>query len=381
LEISITIVLFFIVGSIWLSYVLNRILLRFSTNLGTRKSGEVRFASTAKPSVGGFTFYIIFLLAFICTLFLFPQYLAAYTRETAGLFAACTLGFLLGLFDDAYNTKPALKFTGQFICGMILVFSDLYINIVPPGISGSMTYNTIFTLIWVIGMMNSINMLDNMDAVATTTSISILSCGLFVVFYLGLNDVFYTLVIIAVIGSLIGFLIYNWYPAKIYMGDTGSQFLGILLAIVGSRFLWPYRTADNEILQIKQFLIPGLAFLMPVVDTVTVCMRRISRGQSPFVGGADHTTHHLAFLGVPVPWVALIFGGMGLFSMAGVFLVLHVEKWTFVYSYLVIAYCLSIFLLMQLLYDLGSNKKPPTHEVDTNELPDDLPGEQHEKAR
>lgn len=378
MEISITIVLFFIIGSIWLSYVLNRILLRFSTNLGTRKSGEVRFASTAKPSVGGFTFYIIFLLAFLCALFLFPQYLAAYTRETAGLFAACTLGFLLGLFDDAYNTKPALKFTGQFICGMILVFSDLYINIVPPGISGSMTYNTIFTLIWVIGMMNSINMLDNMDAVATTTSISILSCGLFVVLYLGLNDVFYTLVIIAVIGSLIGFLIYNWHPAKMYMGDTGSQFLGILLAIVGSRFLWPYRTADTEILQIKQFLIPGLVFLMPVVDTVTVFMRRISRGQSPFVGGADHTTHHLAFLGVPVPWVAVIFCGMGLLSMLGVFLVLYIEKWTFVYSYLVIAYCLAVFLLMQLLYDLGSKKKPLTLESEAKELPDDLPGERHE---
>lgn len=369
LEVSPVIIFSFALAGLGLSYVLNRILLRFTTNLGTRKTGEVRFATTAKPSMGGFAFYIIFLLGFLSALFLFPEYLSAYTRETAGLFTACTLGFLLGLFDDAYNTRPALKFTGQFVCGMILVFSDLYINIVPPGIPGSMTYNTIFTLIWVIGMMNSINMLDNMDGIATTSSITILLSVLFVIFFLGINEVFYSLVLACVVGALLGFLIYNWHPARMYMGDTGSQFLGILLAVVGSRFLWPYRSMDPEILQIKQFLIPGLVFLMPVADTATVFMRRIARGQSPFVGGADHITHHLAFLGFSVPLVSIFFGVMGLISIFGVYLVLSIEKWTFVYSYLVIAYCLGVFLLLQLLYDLGAKKKPLHFDEPVNEEP------------
>jgi hypothetical protein len=121
----------FCISAFVLSLVLNNIFLRFSTNLGTRSTGEVRFASTAKPSVGGFTFYIAFLLCFISIILAYPEFLLTAKRQTAGLFAATSLGFLLGFADDDYNTNPVLKFTGQIACGIILVFSDIYIPLLP----------------------------------------------------------------------------------------------------------------------------------------------------------------------------------------------------------------------------------------------------------
>ncbi len=337
---------------------LNRLLLKFSTNLGARETGEVRFASTATPSLGGISFYIIFILGFLSILFLYPEYLLENTKQTAGLFTASTLGFLLGFADDAYNTNPTLKFIGQIVCAVVLVFSDLYIPLVPDVIQGAFFWNTLFTIIWVVALMNSLNMLDNMDAITTTVSISILIIALIVLSINGFEDVFLSLLIIIVLATLYGFLRLNWHPASMYMGDTGSQFIGVFLAAVSIHLFWNFKDNSNQIIQIKQFLIPLLAFMMPIIDTTTVFIRRLLRGHSPFVGGADHTTHHLAFLGVRIRWIAVIFGFLNLISIVGIVLILNVQNWHYYYNYIVITYFLLLFLFFQFLYDLGAKKKP-----------------------
>ncbi|MEZ5010027.1 MAG: MraY family glycosyltransferase [Chitinophagales bacterium] len=356
-------VIIFALAAFVVSYSLNRIFLRFTTNLGTRSSGEVRFASTSKPSVGGFTFYISFLLCFISINLLSPQYLASETKQIAGLFAASSLGFMLGFADDAYNTNPVLKFSGQIVCGLILVFTDLYIPLFPTGMTGAFLINSIFTVIWVIGIMNSLNMLDNMDAITTSISICIMSCGLYMLSLNNFSDVFTTLLLIGGIATLVSFLFYNWYPAKMYMGDTGSQFIGVFLAAIAIKLFWNFKDPGTNTLQLKQFLIPLLAFIMPVIDTTTVFIRRIARGQSPFTGGADHTTHHLAYLGLPVPVVGFIFIGVNMLSILFIHILKSQTEWNYVYSFLVIGYFLILFLVMQFFYDLGGKKKPQPEEA------------------
>ncbi|MCB0501066.1 MAG: undecaprenyl/decaprenyl-phosphate alpha-N-acetylglucosaminyl 1-phosphate transferase [Bacteroidetes bacterium] len=355
-------IIIFALSAFIVSYSLNRIFLRFSTNLGTRSSGEVRFASTSKPSVGGFTFYISFLLCFISINLLFPEYLAGATKQTTGLFAASSLGFMLGFADDAYNTNPVLKFSGQIVCGLILVFTDLYIPLFPPGMTGSFVINSIFTIIWVIGIMNSLNMLDNMDAITTSISICIMSCGLYMLSLSDFKDVFTTLLLIGGIATLVGFLFYNWYPAKMYMGDTGSQFIGVFLAAIAIKLFWNFKDPGTNNLQIKQFLIPLLAFIMPIIDTTTVFIRRIARGQSPFTGGADHTTHHLAYLGLSVPAVGILFITINMLSILFIHLLTSYLEWNYYYSFIVLGYFLILFLIMQFLYDLGGKKKPQPQE-------------------
>jgi UDP-GlcNAc:undecaprenyl-phosphate GlcNAc-1-phosphate transferase len=358
MELTNEVVIIFFICVLLLSFGLNKIFLRFTTNLGSRSTNEVRFASTSKPSVGGFTFYISFLLCFISITLLFPEYLGSNTKYITGIFAASSLGFLLGFADDAYNTNPILKFSGQIVCGLILVFSDLYIPIFPIAMQAGFLLNTIFTVIWVIGIMNSLNMLDNMDAITTSVSICILCCALYVLSLNQFQDIFTTLLIIGSIATLVGFLYFNWAPAKMYMGDTGSQFIGVLLAAIAIKLFWNFRDPIDNAFQLKQFIIPLLAFIMPIIDTSTVFIRRLARSQSPFVGGADHTTHHLAYLGVPVRWVAVIFIFFNLLSILIVHLLVSVLDWNLMYTYIVLAYFLILFLIVQFLYDLGAKKKP-----------------------
>lgn len=298
MEISSPLVLLFAFASLAASIVLNKIFLRFSSNLGTRSTGEVRFASTSKPSVGGFSFYIVFLLCFISIILMDPRLIIASTKETAGLFAAVSLGFLLGFADDAYNTNPVLKFSGQIACGIILVFTDHFIPLLPPGVQGGFTVNAIFTVIWVVGIMNSLNMLDNMDAITTSTSVCILGCALYMLAADGYSNVFTTLLIIGVMATLAGFLLFNWHPAKMYMGDTGSQFLGVFLAAVAIKLFWNFKDPAGSGFQIRQFVIPLLAFIMPIIDTTTVFIRRLARGSLP--SSAEPTTP-------PTTWPTLAF--------------------------------------------------------------------------
>jgi UDP-GlcNAc:undecaprenyl-phosphate GlcNAc-1-phosphate transferase len=137
-------------------------------------------ASTTKPSLGGFSFYIVFLIS-ISMLGVFPVMEDSYfNKRLVGLLVASSLGFLMGLADDAYNTNPLIKFIGQFTCANILIATGFEIEITP------MTqFNYIFTVIWVIGLMNSINLLDNMDAIAASTSASIMLGTIGIIFFNG----------------------------------------------------------------------------------------------------------------------------------------------------------------------------------------------------
>ena len=112
--------------------------------------------------------------------------------------------------------------------------------------------------------------------------------------------------IIGVLASLIAFLPFNWNPAKIYMGDTGSQFLGVFLAGLGVELFWNHRVDYGGVFQVQQFMIPILVFAVPIMDTITVFLRRLIRKTSPFVGGRDHLAHHLVYCGFSEQQVAVV---------------------------------------------------------------------------
>ncbi|HXH18967.1 MAG TPA: MraY family glycosyltransferase [Chitinophagales bacterium] len=347
--------LFFLIA-ICFSILINFLILRFSRNLGMRniksnQFGGVRWGSTTKPSVGGFSFYIVFLIS-ISVLGVVPFEEQGYNRQLIGLLAACSVGFLLGLADDAYNTNPLVKFIGQFTCANLLVATNFEIQATPlPQI------NYIITVLWVIGLMNSINMLDNMDAITTSVSISILSAAVILITINGDISNLYLIIMLGVLGALIGFLFFNWHPSKIYMGDTGSQFLGVFLAAISILFFWNYRESYSTFIELRQFLIPMLLFIIPLIDTTTVVIRRLARRQSPFVGGKDHITHHLAYLGLPDQWVAIVLGFISAFSiLLVVFIYYSLHSWNPNYTFLLIGYFLLVFVVFQILYDIAQKR-------------------------
>jgi UDP-GlcNAc:undecaprenyl-phosphate GlcNAc-1-phosphate transferase len=319
------------------SLLINYILLKFAQTLGMRyrDAEQVRWSLDHKPSLGGISFYMVFLFAFIFTVIL-PHRNTGFNLQIIGILMAATLAFLMGLADDAFNTQPLLKILTQLFCSLILIFSGHHVAIFE-----NQFFNYIITVVWVVGLMNSINMLDNMDGISTI--VSILACFFMVAVNVSLfnTNSYATTLNLGVLGALCGFLVYNFHPSKMFMGDTGSQFLGLFLAVMGVDNCWNNPTSEMvNGFPIANIVIVVLVFLLPLADTFTVVINRVKKGRSPFVGGKDHTTHHLFFRGLTEKRIAILFflagsGGIGLAYML-------VIDFSFFIFYFSIAYCLIV---------------------------------------
>lgn len=318
---------FFFFASIAFSVLINSILLRFVKTLGTKNQPgtDVRWSAITKPAIGGLSFFFSFLFSLLFYFLFFQANMPANPVIMGGLVGASTLGFLMGLADDAYNTKPLLKLLVQALCGLVLFFSGSAIEL-----TGYVELNMLITVLWTVGIMNSINMLDNMDAIASVVSASIFSVILVCLALRGQLASADFLLILGATATLVGFLFYNWNPSKMYMGDTGSQFLGVLLAYVGIHYGWdiPAKSSYLHWGWLRPVLIIWLLFVLPITDTLTVSINRMLQKRSPFVGGRDHTTHSLSYAGLSDSQVAFVFIGISLISMGFIiYLTVYVPTW------------------------------------------------------
>jgi len=342
----------FFVFSIFLSTVLNFLLLKFAATLGIRSNTEkiTRWSNLQKPALGGITFFIIYLIGLAFVSFFFEMHTDGNNLLLLGIFFVTIIAFALGLFDDAYNTKPFIKFFTQLTCGVILVITGNYIKIFPTDIA-----NYLFTIFWVVGIMNSINMLDNMDGITTLVTLFIVITLLIKFFLFGelFNPNFFLM--IGIVGSLLSFLFFNMHPSKMYMGDTGSQFLGIVLAIIGISYFWNTGDLYGNLIPTKQFLATVILFALPIIDTTTVFIKRISKGKSPFIGGKDHTTHHLAYLGLNPNQVAFVFAGLTFLSGIIAISILFIVKWSYILISIYALYFLILFIVLFII--ANKNKK------------------------
>ena len=340
----------FFVSIVLFCLLINTILLKFSTTLGIRDKEKplIRWSSISKPALGGISFYISFLISTACYGILFNSQDLFNDGQIIGLIAAVSLAFLMGLADDAYNTRPWLKFFVQFSCGVILVISSQFSiqeEAIIIQIFDNQILNYSITVIWVIGIMNSINMLYNMDGITSITSLFILLCGLI---FLGIDNSFNQydfMILLGTIGSLIGFLFYNWHPSRMFMGDSGSQFLGLLIAAIGIKYFWNVESFDkSEIVIGKQIITVLIVFILPISDTTTVVINRLARKSSPFIGGKDHTTHHLSYLGFTDTQISFIFAGISFIScLIAVTIYRFVDHWTWINRLLFFLYFIAIF--------------------------------------
>ena len=148
-----------------------------------------------------------------------------------------------------------------------------------------------------------------------------------------------------------------------YMGDTGSQFLGVVLAGLAINFLWNF--PSTELGAISRVLLVALAFIVPLSDTTTVVINRLAKGTSPFVGGKDHTTHHLSYAGLSEQSVALLLAGIGIVSASLSFLLIAANHWTSLFTILFSVYAILVFLSLYLVSRLPLGKKKKVHHEKT----------------
>jgi UDP-GlcNAc:undecaprenyl-phosphate GlcNAc-1-phosphate transferase len=229
---------------------------------------------------------------------------------TSVLGPALALG-LIGLWDDVKDLPPLPRFIAQSIAG-IFTASILIITNYVANPTGSNFFDAVITIFWVVGICNSINFFDNLDGGAAGT-VAISSAALAYLALTGDQNLIAALAIVTT-GATLGFLVWNKNPAKIYMGDAGALFLGMLLATLTIRF----EPISNT--QIGSYLTPVFLLAVPILDTTVAVISRIRRHVSPFQGGRDHLSHRLIRAGLSRKQAALslwllsvIYGAMAIF--------------------------------------------------------------------
>jgi len=282
-----------------------------ATDVVDRPNSSHKSHKKPVPYLGGVAI-IIGVITVSYSASLFSEFTSStFWLATSVLGPALLLG-LIGLWDDIKNLPPLPRFIAQTFAGVftasILIITD---NIGNP--TGSFIFDSIIIVIWIVGICNSINFFDNLDGgAAGTVAISSIALA-----YLALNGNQYMIAALSVVtaGSTLGFLVWNKSPAKIYMGDAGALFLGVLLATLTIRF------DPNTQTQISSFLTPVILLAIPILDTTVAVFSRIRRHLSPFQGGQDHLAHRLIRSGFSRKTAALTLWTMSaFFALIAVFI-------------------------------------------------------------
>jgi UDP-GlcNAc:undecaprenyl-phosphate GlcNAc-1-phosphate transferase len=231
------------------------------------------------PYLGGTAIYLAFVLAL---LLLGDKF---YIHQVVGIFVGATLMSLLGLWDDRRGLSAYAKLAGQLVAAGILALTDVRIGILRHPV-----LNTGATILWVVGITNALNLLDNMDGLAG--GVAAIAAAFFVLLAARSGQYLVGALAAALLGACLGFLVYNFNPASIFMGDSGALFLGFMLAAVGIKLRFP----DN--LDIVTWMVPVLVLGLPIFDTTLVFISRLRRGLNPLTTpGKDHVSHRLVALG------------------------------------------------------------------------------------
>ena len=207
---------------------------------------------------------------------------------------AATLVTAAGLYDDRWQMPVVEKLLVQLVAAATLVSGGLFVVLALPG-----WFDAILTVIWIVGITNAFNLLDNMDGLGAGVA-AIAALGFMIL--TAHQGGFAPALAAAVLGAALGFLIYNFHPAKIFMGDAGSLFLGLLLAVLGLELQTGRGVSEPWIAA----LVPVLLLAVPIFDTTLVTVSRWRRGHNPLTTpGRDHLAHRLLRRGLSARAVAL----------------------------------------------------------------------------
>ena len=228
---------------------------------------------TPMPMLGGLAIYFGLVSATVMT----------NTRmhtEMMGIISGATVVTLFGLWDDRYGMRPLVKLGGQALATLILITAGIQVTLFQAP-----ALNVALTFLWVLGISNALNLLDNMDGLAA--GITAVISGFFLVLAVveGLGVV--STLAAAMLGACVGFLYYNFNPATLFMGDAGSLLVGYILAVLGIKLTFAGRPQDVT------WMIPIILLGLPIFDTTLVILSRVRHGRPVYQGGKDHTSHRL----------------------------------------------------------------------------------------
>lgn len=259
------------------------------------RPNERKVHTSPIPLMGGVAIY----LAFIIALALFGD--RFYVNQVTGIFLGATLVSFMGLWDDRRELSPFLRLCGQIVAASLLLATGVQVHLF-----GWQPIDILITLIWVVGITNALNFMDNMDGLSG--GIAAIAATFYLLLAIMNGQYLVGALAAALLGACLGFLVYNFNPASIFMGDSGALFLGFVLAAVGIKLRFP----DN--VHIVTWMVPVLVMGVPIFDMTLVVFSRLRRGLNPMTTpGKDHLSHRLVRLGASRREAVLIcylFAGM-----------------------------------------------------------------------
>ena len=251
------------------------------------RPGRRKIHRKKMPTLGGIAICISFLAAMLMAFRFAPQYMQEFSYKFIGL---CIGGFIiivLGIFDDIRGLNARLKFLIQILAALVLVIYGLEIAEITNPVGDKISlgiFGFLLTIVWVVGITNAINLLDGLDGLAAGIT------GI-VAFFLSLvamkqHNFVVAFLASALVGSAIGFLPFNFYPARIFMGNSGSMFLGIILSVIA---IEGYQKSKTVI----ALIIPIIAMGIPIIDTSLAIVRRLVEKRRIFQADKSHIHHHM----------------------------------------------------------------------------------------
>ena len=262
------------------------------------------------PYLGGIAIAIGILVASYGAMLYTDFSLKTFILASSVLIPATAIS-VMGLIDDLRGLEPWPRLVFQTFAAIVVSYFLIRSHTIGTPLN-NVFLDSAVTIFWIVGVCNSINFFDNLDGGASGT-VAVMTFFLFFIAY-DRHQILVSALAIVTAGATAGFLIWNKSPAKIYMGDAGSLFLGIIVSVLTIRL-------DPEIApRIKSLVIPVFLMALPILDTTVAVSSRIFRGISPFQGGRDHLSHRLIRIGIerrfvaPILWAAAAL--FGVFALA-----------------------------------------------------------------
>ena len=249
------------------------------------------------PRIGGIGIFLGVMVAYFVAIRLgLCDHPAVEPRELYGVFIGGVVIFLVGLIDDIRGMRPAVKLTGQIIAAVIVFAFGVNVSTFGGFLGNQVVLfdgfiSMVFTVLWIIGITNTINLIDGLDGLAAGV-VAISTCCIAYVAYIHGNYHIACVTMLAMAGACMGFLPYNFYPAKTFMGDCGSQSLGFMLAVF-SIMGPPVKGAT-----VVALLIPALALSLPIFDTLFAIVRRLLHHRPIMEADKEHLHHRLMRTGM-----------------------------------------------------------------------------------
>ncbi|MFZ6012329.1 MAG: glycosyltransferase family 4 protein [Bacteroidota bacterium] len=282
------------------------LIIKFSKNKNLDIPRRRKIHKREMPSMGGIGIYLGFLVSSL----LWSNFLN--NTEMKFIMASSTIIFLLGAVDDTANLSPVAKLMGQLIAiGLIVLLIDVRLKSF-YGLFNSMDlplwFSYCLTIFTMIIITNSFNLIDGLDGLAGT--IAIISLTTFGIWFSQAGDSLYALLSFALLGGVGAFLFFNWEPSKIFMGDTGSLLIGLMLSILTIHFINANDTLHPEApVKFGASIATAISIIIiPIVDTARVIMIRLRKKISPFTPDNRHVHHVLLQLGLPHRHAVIVLG-------------------------------------------------------------------------